>query len=338
MVWMNSRCLVIYGDVSADVLVRTESVPRPGEDAVVDSLSLLPGGSGANCAAVAAKLGACVKFLGLTGRDAFGGMLIRDLARHGVDVRQVRRVHGPTAMIVIIVDKNGERTFLSSRGAATTVDYGPLGRPVLKRGDILHLSGYCFQTPQSRQTALSLLSVACKVGAQVSLDPSFSFARDAPDSFSGVLGVLDFLFPNEKEAVSITGKRDPSQAADWLTQLGIKTVVLKLGADGCLVKTSERELRVPSYPIRRVVDTTGAGDAFAGGFLAAVLKNCTLEEAACVGHAAAAMIIAEMGGHTAAPTVTQLKAFAREQHDERLRVALGRFRAWKRRLSKGTWW
>jgi sugar/nucleoside kinase (ribokinase family) len=328
---MNPRSLVIYGDVSADVLVRTESVPKPGEDAVVDSLSFLPGGSGANCAAVAAKLGAHVKFLGLTGRDAFGAMLIRDLARHGVDVRQVRRVDGPTAMIVIIVDKNGERTFLSSRGAAATVDYGPLGRSFLRRGDILHLSGYCFQTPQSRQTALALLSIACSVGAQVSVDPSFSFARNASDSFSGVLGVLDFLFPNEKEAVSITGTPEPSRAADRLLRLGIKTVVLKLGADGCLVKSADLDLRVPSYPIPAVVDTTGAGDAFAGGFLAAVLKNCTLEEAACVGHAAAAMVIGEMGGHTAAPSISQLKAFARQQHDKRLRTGLGRFRSPKRR-------
>lgn len=167
---------------------------------------------------------------------------------------------------------------------------------------------------------------ARRVGAQVSLDPSFHFAKDALGNFSGILSELDFLFPNYEESVSMTGARDPAQAAESLLRQGVKTVALKLGADGCLVKTSEQELRMPSYCVPRVVDTTGAGDAFAGGFLAAVLKNCTLEEAACVGHAAAAMIVSEMGGYTAAPTVPRLRAFARERNDKRLLGALSRLR------------
>ena len=97
-----------------------------------------------------------------------------------------------------------------------------------------------------------------------------------------------------------------------------------MGAAGCLIATDAGTKRVPAYPSERVVDMTGAGDAFAGGFLTAVLGGCSMEEAATIGHAVAALVIAEVGGQTGAPTVAQLRAFAEARDDARLLSALGR--------------
>lgn len=316
--------IITYGDVLVDVSAQVKALPKTGQDAIVNDLRFLPGGSAANCAAVAARLGAVAKFIGLTGQDPFGTMLLQDLEQHGVDTRALRQVAGPTAMVITIIDNTGERTFLSFRGVAAVVPYGPLPTSIMQAGDCLHISGYTFQTTHSRHTAQSLMAAARKVGATISLDPSFHFARQAMDSYRYVLDDLGFLFPNEEEAFLITQTQDPAQAAKHLRNLGVKTVLLKLGAAGCLIATEAGMLRVPAYSPARVLDTTGAGDAFAGGFLAATLKGCPVEEAACVGHAAAAMVIAEVGGHAGAPTVSQLRTFAEEKDDARLLTALAR--------------
>ncbi len=319
-----SPAIIAYGDVLVDVSVQVKTFPKSGQDAIVDDLRLLPGGSAANCAAVAAALGAVVKFIGVTGRDPFGAMLLQDLEQHGVDTRALRQVAGPTAMVITIIERTGERTFLSFRGMAAVVPYGSLPTSIVQAGDCLHISAYTFQTAHSRRTALSLMAAARKVGATISLDPSFHFARRALGSYRQVLDGLDFLFPNEEEASLMARTQDPAQAAKHLCDLGVKTVLLKLGAAGCLIATEAGMCRVPTYSPARVLDTTGAGDAFAGGFLAATLKGCPAEEAACVGHAAAAMVIAEVGGHAGAPTISQLRTFAQEKDDARLLAALAR--------------
>jgi len=319
-----SPALVTYGDIVVEADAQVEAIPKAGQDAIVNDLRFLPGGSAPNCAAVAANLGATARFIGLVGQDAFGKMLVQDLEQHSVDISALRQVAGPTAVAIIIIDRTGERTFLSFRGAGASVPYGSLPASILRMGDCLHISAYSFQTTHSRDTALGLMAVAREVGAAISVDPSFHFARRVMDQYRHVLNNLDFFFPNKEEAFLITETQDPAEAAERLRNLGIKTVLLKLGADGCLIATEAGISRIPAYSAPRVVDTTGAGDAFAGGFLAATMKGCPLEEAARVGHAAAAMIVATVGGHTGAPTLSDLRDFAQDQCDASLLAAITR--------------
>ena len=317
-----SACLVTYGDVLIEVDARVEAIPKAGRDAIVTDLRFMPGGSAANCAAVAAKLGARARFLGLVGQDTFGAMLIQDLEHHGVDISGLRTAAGPTAVAIIIIDSAGERTFLSFRGVGASAPYGPPPASLLQAGDCLHISGYSFQTPYSRDTALCLIAAAQEVGARISVDPSFHFARQVMTEFRYLLDGIDFFTPNQEEAFQITGIQEPTDAAERLRSLGIGTVLLKLGREGCLIATQLGIEHIPAYSVPRVIDTTGAGDAFAGGFLAATLKDCRLEEATCVGHAAAALVVAKVGGHAGAPTVSELRDFAREQQDAGLLATL----------------
>jgi len=315
--------LVIYGDVLAEISAQVADFPRPGADAIVHDLAILPGGSAANCAVVAARLGTRVKFVGMAGDDDFGQMVRRALATDGVDLIALRQADGPTATVIALVDGSGERTFLSFRGVAASVPYGPLPDAILRPGDWLHVSGYSFQTPHSRQTARVLMAAAREVGATISLDPSYHFARQVASEYPDALNGLGYLFPSAAEAALMTGTQDPTQAAEQLRAKDIGTVLLKLGSQGCLIASEDGLTQVPAYPLERVVDTTGAGDAFAGGFAAATLRGCSLEDATRVGNAAAARVITVIGGQTAAPTVSQLRAFAEMQDDARLLAAVG---------------
>ena len=313
--------LVIYGDVLTEVFAKIQSMPKLGQDSLVNDLTILPGGSAANCAAISAKLGTQVSFIGISGRDLFGAMLRQDLVQHGVNVKHLRHVDGSTATVITLIDPSAERTFFSFRGVAALLPYGPLPNPVLGPDDILHISGYSFQTTHSRQTALDLIETARQVGARVSIDPSFHFASKVVTEYPNVLS-LDYFFPNQEEAFLITQTQDSTQAASRLLEIGIKTVLLKLGAAGCLVAHEKRSFQFDAFPQERIIDTTGAGDAFAAGFLSAILKGCALEEAALVGQATASVIITKVGGHTAAPTKQNLIDFANKNKDKKLLDAL----------------
>lgn len=316
--------LVIYGDALVEILVQVESLPNSGQDAVVKELTFLPGGSAANCAVAAARLGSRVKFIGVTGQDNFDALLRKDLTHSGVDIQHLRQLNGSTAMVITIIDSTGERTFLSFRGAAATQDYGSISESILQSKDTLHVSGYTFQTYHSRNLANSLIEIGHQVGAKISLDPSYHFASELGKSNYEILSRLDFLLPNKEEALLITNTHDVHQAARRLLDLGVKTVLLKLGADGCLVATGDHLAELPGYHVSPVVDTTGAGDAFAGGFFSALIQGCNLHEAVTVGQAAAAIVITQVGGHEGAPSLTQLRNFSLERHDEQLYRAVGK--------------
>lgn len=307
--------LVIYGDIAIDVTIEADHTPLLGQDAADTRIALLPGGSAANCAATAARLGAPVEFVGVTGSDFLARILVEDMQKHQVGIQHLKQTSGPTAIVAVIVHAGGERTFYSFRGAATTIRYGPIADGLIQRGDCLHLSGYSFQDERSRETAMELIAAARRVGAWVSLDPSFHSAQDFRDKQQPVLRAVDIIFPNETEALRMTGHADPERAAAAIHELGPRLVVVKRGEQGCLVFSAAERIFVPAYPTENVVDTTGAGDAFCGGCLTGLLYGMTPREAARCGHAAAACVVAMQGGHTGAATITEVIRFLREYDD-----------------------
>ena len=307
--------LIVYGDIAIDVTIEAKQTPLIGQDAADTRIALLPGGSAANCAAVAAQLGVPVEFVGTTGSDYLARSLADDLRVHGVGVAHLKLTSGPTAIVAVIVHPGGERTFYSFRGAATTVRYGPIPVELVQRGDLVHLSGYSFQDERSRATALELIAAAKRAGARVSLDPSFHSAQDFREKQRPVLSDVDVIFPNETEALRMTGHADPQRAAAAIRELGPRLIVVKLGEQGCFVSADDVQCRVPAYVADHVVDTTGAGDAFCGGCLSGLLSGMTPREAARLGHAAAACVVAMQGGHTGAATAAEIVRFLQERND-----------------------
>jgi sugar/nucleoside kinase (ribokinase family) len=310
--------LLIYGDICMDITVRAASLSAPGQDSRIENLSFHPGGSAANCAVAAARLGAPVEMIGVLGDDDWSKILYEDLKRNHVGVRCVKTAPGGPATTIAIIAPDGERTFYSYRKEVPLEDGSPLPEGALAEGDCLHLSGYSFQDEHSRKTALALIEQAAACAASVSLDPSFQFARDYAGAHRDLLARLDFIFPNREEACQMTGKSEPEEAADVLIAWGVKTVVVKLDRQGCYVHSAADRAFLPALSAGQVIDANGAGDAFCGGFLAGRLRGFSLRQAARLGNAAAAQVIAHHGGHTGAPTLSEMLAILKQNDDAEL--------------------
>ena len=320
----NRLTLLTYGDILVEFSAHVDTVPKTGEDSTIKVFRILAGGSAANCAVSCARLGIKVKQLGMVGEDSFGEFLVDDLRTSGVSTELVRQVPGTSAFAIIIVDANGERTMLSHRDIATSDIASGFSEVHLNASDHVHVSGYAFQTDYTSQIANKLLIDAHEAGATTSIDPSFQFACNYHESHQLLFGGLDYLFPNEDEAYQMTGESVVQNAAAKLLDSGVKCVIVTSGRLGCLIanETIAGFVKVPAYDVPHPVDTTGAGDGFVGGFLAARMKGIDLEPAARVGHAVAASVVMDFGGHVGSPNVTQLQQFAGEREDPKLLQAL----------------
>lgn len=312
--------LIVYGDAALDIRAQTTEYPRAGSDAQVSALSFLPGGSAANCAAVAARLGTTTEFVGLLGDDQRAQFLLDDLSSFGVGLTHVHQRPGSPGVIIAIVGAEGQYTFFSYRGVTADQPYGDLPPNLFRAGDCLHLSGYCFQTPYSAATAQALMAEADHCGVPISLDPSYLFARDTAEA--AWLGQIVRIFPNREEAALLTGETEPERAAAAFHQRGIGTVAIKLGEVGCYVSSISagsvpKGIYLPAYPTAKVVDTIGAGDAFCAGFLSAQLQGLPAPMAARLGMATAAHVVGAAGGHGGAPTLAESLATMHEAGESR---------------------
>ena len=318
---MGNPSLLVYGDASVDISLRIECLPAAGLDAAAHHPSVTVGGSAANCAATTARLGAGVELVARIGDDLFAQVIVDDLLSHGVGTSGLQVANGPSALVVALIDPHGQRTFISARGPASGRIPDDIYIPLLDEATLVHVSGYAFQDRQSRSTALHLLEQARRRGLSTSVDPSPLFAEHYhPDS--GWLDGVDYLFPNTHEATAITGIASPQDAANALRSLGASAVVVTMGADGCLLNDEDGVAHFPAVTEYPVVDTTGAGDGFAGGFLAVTLSGGTPRQGCRVGNLVAALVIAEAGGHSAVPSPGQLRKAADQLGDPQLDRAI----------------
>ena len=254
--------MVVVGDLVTDVMVIIERPPATGSDTPA-RISMTGGGSAANTAAWLAFLGVPVTLLAAVGDDAAGRTLVEELAGAGVTCRVAVHPEAPTGSIVVIADSS-ERSMLSDRGANLALSPADV---VLPDGAThLHLSGYPLLARATRPAGLHALRVARERGLTTSVDAAS--AALLPGDFLSFVAGVDVLFANADEASVLAG---PGPAAELARRLAaaVPYAVVKLGPDGAVCATSDGCLvRVPADPVE-VVEPTGAGDAFAAGFLAA---------------------------------------------------------------------
>ena len=270
--------MVVVGDVMVDVVVRSTGAPPPGADAPA-RVTMSWGGSGANLAVAAAAAGADVHLLAAVGDDLMGKVAADALAAAGVRAH-LQVVGAPTGTVVALVNEAGERTMLSDRGANATLRPGPL-----PAAGHVHVSGYALATPVGRL----YLQAARVEGRSCSVDPS-------PGPVDGFLAGVDgagWCFANLAEGRTLTGAWEPGDVAAALLP-SFSEVLVTLGPRGAVVAGPGGMAEVPAPPAA-VVDTTGAGDALAGTFLARRLSGDGPEAAARAGLAAAARAVARPG-------------------------------------------
>ncbi|WP_329548282.1 sugar kinase [Streptomyces sp. NBC_01356] len=290
--------LLVVGDVVTDVVARHRGPLATGTDTAA-TIRTLPGGAGANVACWAAYWGcADVRLLGRVGADA-AVWHERELAACGVRPLLVVDPEAPTGTVICLVDAgaSAERTFLTDSGAALRLEPGDWSAALLDGVARLHLSGYLLFSESGRALVSVALESARARGVPVSLDPASAgfLTQLGVDRFLALAEGVDVLLPSRDEAFLLTGLPDPADAAAKLSH-HVPLVVAKQGGDGALVaRAGAVHARVPASPAIPH-DTTGAGDAFTGAFLAALLSGAEPEEAAVEGCGAGAMAVERVGG------------------------------------------
>jgi len=263
--------VVVLGDVMTDVVARFSQPLELASDTPAEVV-MRPGGSAANTAAWLGGLGVEVVMVGCVGDDAAGREARRALVEAGVTPRLEVAAGAVTGACVVLVDASGERTMLPDEGANALLPVAALPRELLTRGAHLHVSGYTLLRPATRDVAAAALAHAHAAGTTTSVDAASAapLAAAGGAAFRALVRGVDLLLTTVDEGEVLCGTRDPDVIASSLLA-GHRGVVLKLGADGAMWRDAAGgEARVPAaVPPGPVLDTTGAGDAFAAGWLAA---------------------------------------------------------------------
>ncbi|HGY09387.1 MAG TPA: carbohydrate kinase family protein [Oceanithermus profundus] len=289
--------LIALGDFAWDVLIHTDAPLAPGGD-TFGQVELQPGGSAANVAVWARRCGARAGFVGKIGRDRFGELARENLAEEGVEAWLSETLSRPTGVVAVWVDHTGQRSMVSGQGADFLLTEADLP-PHLEDARHLHLTGWSLFTDPPRRAALAAARRAKRAGRTLSLDPaSFQLIEETgPAAFVRMTAALepDVVFPNYDEGRVLTGEREPEAMARRLGEHYPSAIVaLKLDAKGALVGKDGRFTHLPPTP-DQASDATGAGDAFAGAFLARWTRGRSPEEAARFAVVVSGWVVARRG-------------------------------------------
>ncbi|MDQ3931193.1 MAG: PfkB family carbohydrate kinase [Chloroflexota bacterium] len=290
--------ILSLGDLLLDLLVRYD--PASGEvDVGAGAVQMHPGGSAANFAVQAARLGGEVRFVSRVGRDMPGEMLVRSLESEGV-VPEVRVVaEEATGRVLVMLDPAGNRRMWSYPGASAGISPGDLDPGWFRGLDAFHLTGYSFMREGPREAAFEALRLARALGSPLcTLDPNppHLIADYGPARFRDLMRELRFdaIFPNMEEGSLLSGEGEPGAVVSSLLEIS-PLVVLKLGAEGCLVGAGDSRITVPGAQLEEVVDVTGAGDAFAAAFVVEYLAHRDAPTAAAAANSFAARVVGRAG-------------------------------------------
>ncbi|PWH16678.1 MAG: ribokinase [Anaerolineae bacterium] len=289
-----SAHLVVVGSINMDLVVRAPRLPRLGETILGSDFRTFPGGKGANQAVAAARLGGKVRMVGRVGGDGFGDALLDTLRQNQVEITYVYRdPQASTGVALITVEESGDNAIVVAPGAN--------GR--LSPQDI-HQAEAAFQAAQAvvlqlecpLPTVEEAIKVARRYAVPVALNPAP--AQALPDE---LLRQVDVLIPNQSELQILSGEVEIEEAIQALQKRGVKTLIVTLGEQGCLVVQGAERHTLAAHRVK-AVDTTAAGDAFVGAFAVAWAEGKSLLEAARWGNAAGALAVTRAGAQPSLPT------------------------------------
>jgi sugar/nucleoside kinase (ribokinase family) len=277
--------ITVIGNVNADLIVRDAArLPPPGQEWEVDAVTLRPGGASANCGLALAALGETPRIVGSVGQDRFGTLLLDELTAAGLAVEDVRVEEGMATGVSIAFEAPGrDRSFLTALGCLATFEASMVPDDALAAGLVL-LGGYFLLPGLRGPAAVGLLRRARANGALTLFDPGWDPAgwpAATLGELAEVLPSVDVFLPNEAEATAIADRQDPRRAARLLQAMLAPGgwAVVKLGADGCVAAGPAGAEAASPAPATTVVDSTGAGDAFNAGLLAAMRAGADVPRA-----------------------------------------------------------
>lgn len=301
-------CLgIMVADLIGGPLVE---MPERASLVLVEEMGLYPGGCAVNTAVALSRLGLPVKLIGKVGDDPLGEFLLADLGESGVDIQGVRRdkVLGTSATMVMI-DPDGERRFVHYIGANAGLSDKDVDLTLVTEASILHVGGCLVMPGIDGKPMAWLLRTAKEAGVTTCADTAWDASGHWLATLAPCLPYIDYFVPSLAEARAITGLDEPVAVAAALQESGVGVVALKMGAEGCLVLSEDGQvIRLPAYSVD-VVDATGAGDAFAAGFIAGVYHRWPLEKAARLANAVGALCVTGSGAAGGVTTLDETLSF-----------------------------
>jgi sugar/nucleoside kinase (ribokinase family) len=284
--------ILCIGDLALDVISQLKEPINYGND-TASRISSHPGGQAANVATWITRTHSKAQLVARVGNDPVGFALISDLDKYGVEHMNLMHSGRPTGVVVILVDSNGERTMFPDNGANADLEVSDL--PPLADVDGVYVSGYALLDFRSREAVLSMITKIKAAGKPIYFDPTTTGAMKivSRDEVLSWVKLMDGILLNSEEALYLGDAKDVETAEKNLTAY-TPLVVIKLGSRGAMAVYKDTIAKV-SAVTTNVVDTTGAGDSFAAGFIPKWLETNDLEAALSAGTALAAKCVATVG-------------------------------------------
>lgn len=298
--------VVIVGSVTADVTTFSTRLPARGETILGDEFTLMLGGKGANQAVAAGRSGARTSFVGCVGDDLFHDLVVNGLSDAGVDLAHLRTVPGPTGIAHIRVDASAQNDIVMVPLANAALSAAQIDDALTALAPTTSVLLTQLETPSALTAHIT--ARGREHGMTVILDPAP--AAPLPDD---VWRSIDIVTPNETEAsllsgVEVVDAATAEQAGRWFLDRGVGAAVITLAGQGSCVVTAESATVIPPFPVE-AVDTTAAGDAYAGYLGAALANGSTLSDAVRLATAAGALAVTKQGASPSLPLRAEVDAF-----------------------------
>lgn len=297
------------------------------------SISLSVGGDAFNESVILTRLGHRVRLICGIGKDAAGDLILSQMSANGLDHAGVTCCDGAATPVAdLLVEPGGERQSISS--PASKLEFFSPTLEGLSGYRVLSLASL-FRAPlDDPQRLLELVRAAKKQGAVICADTKMpSFRALSLGDMREVLPYLDYIFPNENEAAYYTGREQYQDMAAVLLEMGVGHVVIKTGPAGCFCRSGEGAFSLPAFPVK-ALDSTGAGDNFAAGFISSLLHGEDFYHSCRFGAAAAAICVTGVGSTAAVKSRRQVEDFLAEQQDTLSPALPGSSRALRKGLGK----
>jgi len=297
--------IVVIGSSNTDLITTVKNFPAAGETIVGKSFLQVMGGKGANQAVAAHKLGGNVKFVTCLGTDANGQNTLKYFREIGLDVSSALLVdEAPSGTAIILVDENGENCIVVTPGSNHLL----LPNHIHKiEDDIAACDRVLMQMEIPYETIKTVCEFAYKQRKTIMLNVAPACRLDEE-----LLKMIDILIVNETEAETISGEKmieiGEEAIVDKLLDLGVQTVVLTLGKQGCLMKNDKEFYSIPAFSVK-AIDTTAAGDTFCGALAAGLTRGVGWEQALKFATAASAICVTRMGAQPSIPTEKEVNEF-----------------------------
>lgn len=288
--------LLVIGSSNTDMVVKTDTMPIPGETVMGGKFSMNFGGKGANQAVCAAKLGMETGFLTKLGNDVFGANTLKYFNELGLNTSKIElKDNVASGVALITVDKTGENSIVVASGANDLLSPEDIENA---KDFIKEYVGILLQCEIPIETVLKSIEIGKELGKLIVLNPAP--VKNIPDEY---FKMVDIIMPNTNESRQLLGLApdddtlSPSELASKLIEKGVKNVVITLGTKGSYIKGEEGEFQVNAYKVK-ALDTTGAGDSYCASLTCAYLKGKSLKEASDFASRVSAIAVTRMGAQT----------------------------------------